>query len=143
MEKYLHKTKSVSQKMIQLSTDENEIKTITLKVTEQKFRILQIKKSIKNYKKENLDLSPKNSEVLSGTAKSGSSKKDTKNAENDIKSVADIKGISNYSMTSASNTPYFILQGLKLSPDYLKALNENEKAEINTSRKTKTFRTAI
>ena len=57
--------------------------------------------------------------------------------------MADIKGISNYSMTSASNTPYFILQGLKLSPDYLKALNENEKAEINTSRKTKTFRTAI
>ena len=40
-------------------------------------------------------------------------------------------------MTSASNTPYFILQGLKLSPDYLKALNENEKAEIDTTEKLK------
>ena len=47
--------------MIELSTDENEIKTITLKVTEQEFRIIQIKKSTKNYKKENLDLSPNNS----------------------------------------------------------------------------------
>ena len=56
VEKYLHKIKSVSQKMIELSTDENEIKTITLKVTEQEFRIIQIKKFIKNYKKENLDL---------------------------------------------------------------------------------------
>ena len=50
--------------MIELSTDENEIKTITLKVTEQEFRIIQIKKS---YKKENSDLSPKNRDVLSAT----------------------------------------------------------------------------
>ena len=76
--------------MMELSTDENEIKTITLKVTEQEFRMIQIKKSIKNYKKENLDLSPKNGDVLSATSKSGSSKKETKNAENDIKSEADI-----------------------------------------------------
>ena len=41
---------------------------------------------------------------------SGSSKKETKNAENDIKSKADIKRNSNYSSTSASNTPYFSLQ---------------------------------
>ena len=53
--------------MIDFSTVENEIKTITLKVKEQEFRIIQIKKSIKNYKKENLDLSPKNSEALSAT----------------------------------------------------------------------------
>ena len=51
--------------MIELSTDDNEIKMITLKVAEQEFCIIQIKKSIKNYKKENLDFSPKNSEVLS------------------------------------------------------------------------------
>ena len=69
MEKYLHKMKSVSQKMIELSTDKNEIKTITIKVIEQEFRIIQIKKSIKNYKKEILDLSPKNSEALSATSK--------------------------------------------------------------------------
>ena len=37
--------------MIKLSTDENETKTITLKVTEQEFCIIEIKKSIKNYKK--------------------------------------------------------------------------------------------
>ena len=55
--------------MIELSIDKNETKTITLKVTEQEFRIIQIKKSIENYKKENLDLSPKNSEVLSATSK--------------------------------------------------------------------------
>ena len=47
VEKYLHKIKSVSQKMIELSTDENIIKTITLKVTEQEFHIIQMKKSIK------------------------------------------------------------------------------------------------
>ena len=88
VEKYLHKIKTVSLKMIELSTDENEIKTITLKVTEQEFHIVQRKKSIKNYKKENLDLSPKNSEVLLATSKSGSSKKETKNAENDIKPEA-------------------------------------------------------
>ena len=95
--------------MIKLSTDENEIKTITLKVTEQKFCIIEIKKSIKNYKKENLDLSPKNNDILSATSKCSSSKKDTKNAENDIKSEADIKCKSNYSLTSTSNTPYFSL----------------------------------
>ena len=121
--------------MIELSTDENEIKTITLKVTEQEFRIIQIKKSIKNYKKEMLDLSPKNSEVLSATSKSGSSKKETKNAENDIKSEADIKSNSNYSSTSASNTPYFNLQESELSPDYFKTLTE--KTEINTTEKLK------
>ena len=64
MEKYLHKIKTVSRKMIELLIDENEIKTITLKVTEQEFRIIQIKKS---YKKENSDLSPKNRDVLSAT----------------------------------------------------------------------------
>ena len=95
--------------MIKLSTDENETKTITLKVTEQEFCIIEIKKSIKNYKKENLDLSPKNNDILSATTKCGSSKKETKNAENDIKSEADIKRKSNYSLTSASNTPYFNL----------------------------------
>ena len=95
--------------MIKLSTDENEIKTITLKVTEQEFCIIEIKKSIKNYKKENLELSPKNNDILSATTKCGSSKKETKNAENDIKSEADIKHKSNYSLTSASNTPYFNL----------------------------------
>ena len=83
--------------MIELSTDENEIKTITLKVTEKKIRIIQIKKSIKNCKKENLDFSPKNSEVLSATSGPGSSKKETKNAESDIKFEADIKSNSNYS----------------------------------------------
>ena len=55
--------------MIELSTDENEIKTITFKVTEQEFHIIQIKKSIENYKKENLDLSPKNRQVLPATSK--------------------------------------------------------------------------
>ena len=135
VEKYLHKIKSVSQNMIELSTDENEIKNITLKVTEQEFGIIQIKKSIKNYKKENSDLSPKSSEVLSATSKSGSSKKETKNAENDIKSEADIKSNSNYSSTSASNTPYFNLQESELSPDYFKTLTE--KTEINTTEKLK------
>ena len=135
MEKDLHKIKTVSRKMIELLIDENEIKTITLKVTEQEFRIIQIKKSIKNYKKGNLDLSPKNREVLSATSKSGSSKKETKNAENDIKSKADIKSNSNYSSTSASNTPYFNLQESELSPDYFKTLTE--KTEINTTEKLK------
>ena len=51
VEKYLHKIKTVFEKMLELSTDENEIKTFTLKVTEQEFRIIQIKKSIKNCKK--------------------------------------------------------------------------------------------
>ena len=51
MEKYLHKIKTVFEKMLERSTDENEIKTFTLKVTEQEFRIIQIKKSIKNCKK--------------------------------------------------------------------------------------------
>ena len=55
--------------MIELSTDENKIKTITFKVTEQEFHIIQIKKSIENYKKENLDLAPKNRQVLSATSK--------------------------------------------------------------------------
>ena len=99
--------KTFSQKMIELSTDENEIKTITLKVTEQKFYIIQIKKSIKNYKEENLDLFLKNSEVSST-----SSKKETKNAEKDIKSKADIKNNSNYSSTRESNNPNFSLQTL-------------------------------
>ena len=50
--------------MIELLIDENEIKTITLKVTEQEFRIIQIKRSIKYYKRENLDLSPKSSGLI-------------------------------------------------------------------------------
>ena len=79
--------------MIELSTEENEIKKITFKIIQEESRIIQIKKSIKNYKEENLDLSPKNSEVLSGTSyllKSGSNKKEAENAENDVKSEADI-----------------------------------------------------
>ena len=94
--------------MIDFSTVENEIKTITLKVKEQEFRIIQIKKSIKNYKKENLDLSPKNSEVLSATSKSGSSKKETKNAENDIKSEADIK-VTQIIHQQAFQTPLILI----------------------------------
>ena len=90
-----------------------------------------MKKSIKNYKKENLGFSPKNSEVLAATSKSGSSKKETKNAENDIKSEADIKSNSNYSSTSTSNTPYFSLQDPELFPDYFKTLSE--KTKINTN----------
>ena len=133
--KVFKQKKSVSQKMIELSIDENEIKTITLKVTEQEFRIIQIKKSIENYKKKNLDLSPKNNEVLSATSKSGSSKKETKYAENYIKSEADIKINSNYSSTSAWNTPYFSLTDSELSPDYFKTLTQ--KTEINTTEKLK------
>ena len=82
--------------MIELSTGENEMITITLKVTEEEFRFIQIKESIKNCKKENLDLSAKSSEVFSATSKSGSSKKETRNAEDDIKSVADVKSNSNF-----------------------------------------------
>ena len=108
VEKYLHKIKSVSQNMIELSTDENEIKNITLKVTEQEFGIIQIKKSIKNYKKENSDLSPKSSEVLSATSKSGSSKKETKNAENDIKSEAYIK-VTQIIHQQAFQTPLILI----------------------------------
>ena len=59
----------------------------------------------------------------------------TKNAENDIKSETDIKSNSNYSSTSASNTPYFSLQEPELSPDYFKTLTE--KTEINTIEKLK------
>ena len=131
MEKYLHKLKTVSQKMIELSTGKNETEPITLKVTEQEFRIIQIKKSIKNYKNENLDLSSKNSEVLSAISKSGSSKKETKNAENDVKFEVDIKSNSNYLSTSASNTPYFSSQDPELSPVYFKTLTE--KTAINTT----------
>ena len=47
----------------------------------------------------------------------------TKNAENDIKSEADIKSNLNYSWASASNIPYFSLQDPKLSPDYFKTFN--------------------
>ena len=121
--------------MIKLSTDENEIKTITLEVTEQEFRIIQIKKSIKNYKKENLGLSPKNSEVLSATLKSGSSRKETKIAENDIKPEVDMKSNSNYSSTTTSNNSNFSLQNPELSPDHFKTLTE--KTEINTNEKLK------
>ena len=132
MEKYLHKIKTVFRKMIEPLTDKNEIKTISLKVTEQEFCITQIKKSIKHYKKQNLDFSPKNSEVLSGISKSGSRKKETKNTENNTKSEADIKSNSNY---SSSNTPYFSLPDPELSPDYFKTLTE--KTEINTNEKLK------
>ena len=87
----MYKIKTASQKMIELSTDENEIKILSLKLTGQEFRINEIKKSIKTYKKENVDFSPKNSEVLSATSKTVSSKTETKNAENNIKSKEDIK----------------------------------------------------
>ena len=72
------------------------------------------KKVYQNYKKESLDLSPKNSEIFSATSMSGSSKKETKNAENDIKSEEDIKSNSNYSLRSASNNPYFSLHDPRL-----------------------------
>ena len=87
----MYKIKTASQKMIELSTDENEIKILSPKLTGQEFRINEIKKSIKTYKKENVDFSPKNSEVLSATSKTVSSKTETKNAENNIKSKEDIK----------------------------------------------------
>ena len=49
----LHKIKPASQNMIELSTDENEIKKITLKVTEQEFAIIQIKSLSKITKRRN------------------------------------------------------------------------------------------
>ena len=67
-------------------------------------------------------------------------KKETKNTENDIKSEADIKSNSNYSVTSASNTPYFNLQEPELSPDYFKTLTEKRN---KYHRKTEIFRTII
>ena len=68
-------------------------------------------------------------------SKSGSSKKETKNAEADTKSEADIKGNSSYSSTSTSKTPYCSLQDPERSPDYFKALTE--KTEINSTEKQK------
>ena len=73
-------------------------------------------------------------------SKSGSSKKETKNAEADTKSEADIKGNSSYSSTSTSKTPYCSLQDPERSPDYFKALTEKTN---KFHRKTKTFTTAI
>ena len=81
--------------------------------------------STKNYKKEDLQLSPKSSEsylLLQSLDL-------TKNAENDIKYEADIKSNLNYSWASASNISYFSLQDPKLSPDYSKTLTK--KTEIN------------
>ena len=40
----MHKIKTISQKMIDLSKDADEVKLIADKVTEQEFRLIQIKK---------------------------------------------------------------------------------------------------
>ena len=114
--------------MIELSTDKNEIKTISFKVTEQEFHIIQVKSLSKSTKRKIQIFSPKNSDVLTAASNSGSSKKETKNVENDIESEADIKSKS-YSSTSALNTPYFSLQDLEFSSDYIKTLTEQ--TEIN------------
>ena len=116
--------------MIELSTDKNEIKTISFKVTEQEFRIIQVKSLSKITKRKIQIFFPKNSDVLTAASNSGSSKKETKNVENDIESEADIKSKS-YSSTSALNTPYFSLQDLEFSSDYIKTLTEQ--TEINAN----------
>ena len=116
--------------MIELSTDKNEIKTISFKVTEQEFRIIQVKSLSKITKRKIQIFFPKNSDVLTAASNSGSSKKETKNVENDIESEADIKSKS-YSSTSALNTPYFSLQDLEFSSDYIKTLIEQ--TEINAN----------
>ena len=116
--------------MIELSTDKNEIKTISFKVTEQEFRIIQVKSLSKITKRKIQIFSPKNSDVLTAASNSGSSKKETKNVENDTESEADVKSKS-YSSTSALNTPYFSLQDLEFSSDYIKTLIEQ--TEINAN----------
>ena len=116
--------------MIELSTDKNEIKTISFKVTEQEFRIIQVKSLSKITKRKIQIFFPKNSDVLTAASNSGSSKNETKNVENDIESEADIKSKS-YSSTSALNTPYFSLQDLEFSSDYIKTLTEQ--TEINAN----------
>ena len=103
-----------------------KLKRLLSKYRNNNFALFKKRKSIKNYEKENLDLSSKNSEVLSATSRSGSRKNETRNAESDIKSEADVNGNSNYLSTSASNTPYFSLQNPKLSPDYFKTLTEKK-----------------
>ena len=116
--------------MIELSTDKNEIKTISFKVTEQEFRIIQVKSLSKITKRKIQIFFPKNSDVLTAASNSGSSENETKNVENDIESEADIKSKS-YSSTSALNTPYFSLQDLEFSSDYIKTLIEQ--TEINAN----------
>ena len=116
--------------MIELSTDKNEIKTISFKVTEQEFRIIQVKSLSKITKRKIQIFFPKNSDILTAASNSGSSKKETKNVENDTESEADIKSKS-YSSTSALNTPYFSLQDLEFSSDYIKTLIEQ--TEINAN----------
>ena len=116
--------------MIELSTDKNEIKTISFKVTEQEFHTIQVKSLSKITKRKIQIFSPKNSDVLTAASNSGSSKKETKNVENDTESEADVKSKS-YSSTSALNTPYFSLQDLEFSSDYIKTLIEQ--TEINAN----------
>ena len=116
--------------MIELSTDKNEIKTISFKVTEQEFRIIQVKSLSKITKRKIQIFFPKNSDILTAASNSGSSKKETKNVENDTESEADIKSKS-YLSTSALNTPYFSLQDLEFSSDYIKTLIEQ--TEINAN----------
>ena len=81
--------------MIELSTDENEIKAIILRTR------------ISHYLHKEVYQKLQKGEFRPATSKSGSSQKETKNAENNIKSEADIKSNSNYSSTSALNTPLF------------------------------------
>ena len=58
--------------MIESTNDENEIKVISDNVTEQRFHIIQIKKSVESYKNNSLLF--ENCDVISATSKSSSSK---------------------------------------------------------------------
>ena len=109
--------------MIESRNDENEIKAISDKVTEQEFRIIQIKKSVESYKNDSVLF--ENCDVISATRKSSSSKQ---NSLPEVKEVAktETKSNSNISSTSASNFSYFELYVIQNSPDYFKILRESK-----------------
>ena len=95
--------------MIESTNDENKIKAIFDKVTEQEFRIIQIKKSVESYKNNSLHF--ENCDVISATSRSLSNKQ---NSLPEVKEVAktETKSNSNFSSTIASNFSYFELSGI-------------------------------
>ena len=129
-EKYLYKIKAVSQDMIESTNDENEIKAISDKVTEQEFRNIQIKKSAESYKNNSLLF--ENFGVISATTKSSSSKQ---NYLPEVKVVAktETKNNSNFSSTSASNFSYFELQW---DTKFARLFQDSEREQQNETRKT-------
>ena len=122
LQKYMYKIRTVSDSLIELTNDENELQNISDFYTQQDFRVIEITKSVSNYNSSPLKLL-NNDELFSTTSFSTKSKSKTA-YENPLPSLTGSK---------TSKTSYLSVNERRKTAEHAKLLAQQ--AEERTKRK--------